>query len=400
MRILFFTAEQWPTYRADVVTLFGKYLPKNNVSSDLVTAQDYKVDATPDWPSGKTFLVKIPQNRAAQYIVKFLHQIKSLIMVSMKPYDAIQVRDMVVIAVFALLKAKLTAKPFYYWLSFPHSEDQICRAKNRGLKAGIRYWFPLIQGTIGQCLLYRVVLPNANHIFVQSQKMLEAIQQKGIDATKMTPVPMGVDVELASNDIEPINLAEFKNKRVIVYLGTLDPSRQIEVLLRMVKLLKQTYPEILLLLVGDTVHKTYKARLLQEAKEMGITDNLFWTGWVSTDIAWRYLKVAEVGLSPIPRNSIFDMGSPTKAVEYMALGIPVVVNDNPDQEKVVIESGAGLCVSLTSDNFAMATQKLLGSIKLRSEMTKKGQQYIREVRGYDQIGRKVAKVYMNLAGDN
>lgn len=395
MKMLFFTAEQWPTYRADVATLFGKYLHRHNINIDLVTAENAKSAENIGWPAGRLFLKKLPSSRAAQYVSKFFHQIKVLITTNFQEYDAVQVRDMTLIAAFVLLKARLTSKPFYYWLSFPHSEDQMARAKRRGMKAGMRFWFPLIQGTIGHFLLYRIILPNSNHVFVQSQNMLEAVERNGINQNKMTPIPMGVDLELSNIEIKPFFLDEFYDRRVVVYLGTLDPLREIDILLEMTKVIKDKCPNILLLLVGDTTDIEYKAWLKEKARSLGIDDNIYWTGWIPMEEAWRYVKSAEIGLSPIPRNNILDMGSPTKAVEYMALEIPAVVNDNPDQATIVRESKSGICVSLTANNFAEAVLSLLNDEGLRLEMARNGKAYISQVRGYHQIAAKLARIYIS-----
>ena len=37
MRLLYLTAEQWPTFRPDVLALFGSYLPRHGIHSDLAT---------------------------------------------------------------------------------------------------------------------------------------------------------------------------------------------------------------------------------------------------------------------------------------------------------------------------------------------------------------------------
>ncbi len=41
---------------------------------------------------------------------------------------------------------------------------------------------------------------------------------------------------------------------------------------------------------------------------------------------------------------ILRAASPTKLVEYMAMGKAVVANDHPEQKRVIEESGAGYCV--------------------------------------------------------
>ena len=76
MHILYLTAEQWPTFRADLTILFGKYLPRFDVTCDVVTEQDVNDSNQTNWPAGKALLCKVPKNRAGQYLVKFLHQCK------------------------------------------------------------------------------------------------------------------------------------------------------------------------------------------------------------------------------------------------------------------------------------------------------------------------------------
>jgi glycosyltransferase involved in cell wall biosynthesis len=112
--------------------------------------------------------------------------------------------------------------------------------------------------------------------------------------------------------------------------------------------------------------------------------------------AWRYARAAEVGLSPIPRGFLLDMGIPTKALEYMALNVPVLCNDNPYQEKAVKESGSGLCVTLTAENFAEALLELLGNNERRKQMATSGRQYITQFWNYETVASSVFEVYKNL----
>ena len=396
MHILYLTAEQWPTFRADLTILFGKYLPRFGVTCDVVTEQDVNDSNQTNWPAGKGLLCKVPKNRAGQYVVKFLHQCKVLVTADYAQYQAVQVRDMTMIALVAILMCRLKKKPFYYWLSYPQSEGQIQRAKARGARAGLRYWFPLMQGTIGQLLLYKIILPSANHVFVQSQNMLEMLALKGINLQKMTPVPMGVDLEMASQRLLPSDNPLLIGKRVLVYLGTLDRVRQIEILFDMLRIVRMQIPNTLLVLAGETEDVDHRAWLRQQAEKIGVAQYILWTGWLPMNEAWRYVAAAEIGLSPIPRGYLLDMGSPTKAVEYMALGLPVVMNDNPDQLIVAQESGAARCIPLEPVLFAQAVLTLLNDANLKITMQKKGIDYVNKARGYHQIANSVSAKYHQL----
>ena len=112
---------------------------------------------------------------------------------------------------------------------------------------------------------------------------------------------------------------------------------------------------------------------------------------------WRYVRAAELGLSPIPRGFLLDCGSPTKVPEYLALGIPVVCNDNPDQEQVIKKSGAGLCVPYSPENFASAIIKMLNLDKAALNiMQTNGKDYVNHFRSYRRIGDEVANSYKRL----
>ncbi|MFA7349579.1 MAG: glycosyltransferase [Methylotenera sp.] len=398
LHLLYFTAEQWPTFRPDVIALFGKYLPRHGITCDLVTELDVaSVDETvPSWGAGQAILCKVPKSRAGQYLAKFWHNLRTLIAMDASKYDAIQVRDMTVIALFGLLVARIKGVRFFYWLSYPQSEGQIDRAKSRGIKGGMRFWFPLIQGILGKWLLYRVLLPKSDHIFVQSRQMQTDIARYGIPMSKMTPVPMGVDIELAKPDeIKPVEDSRLIGKRVVAYLGTLDRVRQIEVLFHMLAIARVQIPNILLVLVGDTEDTTHRDWLKHQAEMAGVAENVLWTGWLAASQAWRYIRAAEIGISPIPRGYLLDMSSPTKAVEYMALELPVVVNDNPDQVQVIAESGGGLCVPFQANAFADAVLQLLADPALMRKMGVKGCEYVARVRGYDSIATSVANAYFS-----
>ncbi|MGZ5054753.1 MAG: glycosyltransferase family 4 protein [Methylobacter sp.] len=399
LHLLYLTEEPWPTYRPDVVTLFGKYLPRHGITSDLVTNHDIAEAGKPEisWGGGSTMLCKVPTNRAGQYLVKFWHNLRILSTIDVNKYDAIQVRDMSLTALAGLVVARLRGVQFFYWLSFPHSESQIDRARKRGIKGGLRFWFPLVQGIFGKWLLYRVVFPSADHVFVQTREMQKVLAMQGISISLMTPVPMGVDMDAVNREnIQPANDPRLKDKRVVAYLGTLHSNRQIEVLFHMLALCKQAMPDILLVLVGDTSEAAHIDWLKQEASRLEVADDVLWTGWLPVSEAWSYMRAAEIGLSPIPRGYLLDMGSPTKAMEYMALGLPIVANDNPDQAQVIEESGAGICTSLDGEAFAQAVVGLLNSPETMQQMGVRGREYAVSKRNYDSIAREVAADFLSL----
>lgn len=399
MRLLFLTAETCPTFRADVAALFGKYLPRHGVFSDIVTGRTSGHTGAVEWGGGETFLCDVSGGHVKKHIKTMLHGIGQLFAADRAHYQAIQVRDMPVLAAIGLVAARMKGLPFYYWMSYPMPEGQVDLARKRGLSAGLmKFMFPWVSGRVGRLLLYGLVLQRADHVFVQSDRMKEDMAARGVTSAKMTPVPMGVDLEIVRRDaIQPSDDPRLEGRRVLVYLGTLDRPRRIEILFQVLAQLKQQVPQAILVLAGDTEDAVHRDWLKEQAQKAGVAGDVLWTGWRPMQEAWRYVRNAEVALSPFPRGFLLDSASPTKVLEYLALGVPVVCNDNPDQAKVIRESGAGMCVPYSVEAFVGSLLTLLR----QSEATKvqsraSGADYVKTHRSYEQISLNVAKAYRNV----
>jgi glycosyltransferase involved in cell wall biosynthesis len=285
-------------------------------------------------------------------------------------------------------------------MSFPMSERYIAVVREEGLSIGVVRWlFLVFKGYVGKALLYRVVLPRCTHVFVQSERMRDDVAAHGIQRERMTPVPMGVDLERSlPSRAEAHVTPALDGQQVIAYLGTFDRPRRLEFLLEVFQRLASRLPDVRLLMIGDGPLPEDRERLEVHAASLGIAERIVWTGWVSPEDAWRWLVRADVAVSLFPRGELLDSASPTKVVEYMALGIPVVANDQPDQAQVLRDSGAGLCAPMEHAEFAVALETILSNPELAHGMRVAGPPYVAAHRGYAHIADEVASVYRRYVG--
>ena len=399
-RLLFLIADGFPTQRPDVSILFGVELPRHGVVCNLV-AQDSGEPQSGEtsWPSGQAFVCRRTGRRMLDQLTAFWHDCLNLCKADAKHYDAIQVRDKVFAGLVGLACARWRKLPFFFWMSFPVSEGFIDLARRGKLSLGLVRWvFVAIKGHLGKYLIYKLLLPRCDHIFVQSDHMASGLVRHGIRRDRMTPVPMGVDLKrLASAQDAPEPFRRLLAGRcVVAYLGALDRVRRIDLLFEALVEVRKRIPNACLLLIGDANQAADRRWLEQRAIELNVSDALVWTGWVDPMVAWGYLRLANLAVSLVPRGELFDWASPTKVVEYMGLGLPVVANDQPDQHKVLSESGAGLSVPLSVDEFAGAVVKILSDPAMAAGMRSAGPPYVSKHRSYSLIGADVANVYRRL----
>ncbi len=109
------------------------------------------------------------------------------------------------------------------------------------------------------------------------------------------------------------------------------------------------------------------------------------------------VRNATVCVSPFYPTFILNSTSPTKLIEYMALGRPVVANDHPEQRLVLEKSGAGICVSYNEGAFAEAIIELLNNPEKADEMGRKGRLYVKKERTYKVIGDRVEKQLLKVS---
>ena len=396
---LFYSIEDdHPPFRVDIVELFFRQLAEHGVQ-----LQWYMRQAEPGPARTIEYLgqpVHLPRRfaggRAAKVLTRlawWATDIRWLFHHAFFTRNHIQVRDKYVAALFGLLFARLAGKRFFYWCSYPFPELYLQRA---GGERGLRRLYSLFMGHAGALTLYRIVMPRADHCFVQSQRMLDDVARHGTPRDHMTAVPMGVPPRLlrhASAQAQGRSPAVVPGR--LVYLGTLARNRQLDMLIHAFALLRQRHPEATLLMAGDGVVPEDRRSLEDLAHRLGISGITF-TGFLPIEQAWDLAASAAVCVTPCPATRELVAGSPTKLVEYMALGRPVVCNDHPEQQQVIEHSGAGLCVPWSAEAFAEAISTLLSNPAQAEAMGARGPAWVAGHRSYDVLAGQVLAVYRRL----
>jgi glycosyltransferase involved in cell wall biosynthesis len=181
-----------------------------------------------------------------------------------------------------------------------------------------------------------------------------------------------------------------------IYLGRVGQARRSDFLLDVVDSLRKSQPEVLLVVAGDAASADEMDWFRREIDARALGHHVLLTGWLPQRAALGYAVRAEVGLSPLPRGALFDVSSPTKLVEYLALGIACVANDIPDQQLVIEQSGAALSAPMQTAPFSAAVRVLLDDPALRARCAALGPAWVAANRSYAILGQKVASTYRRI----
>ena len=398
MRLFYFVTDDYPAYRVDLTELFAHELKKLGIETTWSMRRGCSGIFRRVTSEGQT--VYLPFAMAGiPVLTPILRRIGEIISESFlffkllfgPFYDFVQVRDdRYTAAAFALFAARLRGSKFTYWVSFPFPENDLEKARSA---AGLYRQFLRVRGTLTKWWLYKLILPRADHIFVQSERMKQDIAAYGLPENRMTPVPMGVPTRL----LDWSKTLQFEIERgSVVYLGTLSRSRKLGTVIEAFAQVLQHVPHARLYMVGSGEAPLERLDLEDLCIRLKIVNHVIFTGHLPIEQAWSLAAQAEVCVSAYPSTSILLSGSPTKLYEYLALGRPVVVNDHPEQLATLSATGAGLCVPWGTASFAQAIEYLLTHPDEARKMGEKGPQWVNEHRRYDRLANQVFRQYCSL----
>jgi glycosyltransferase involved in cell wall biosynthesis len=399
MKTLYITDDRFPPFRADVVDLFARELvARGHVIDWMMRRGPGGMDAPrcTEWLGNRIVLSPAVKRRGAvgrilNTVLEAWGDLFVLPLAQRSRYDVVLVRDRFLVALWAWFAARISGARFVYWMSYPFAESKIDQAR----KGFVPHpWLTWLKGQWIRLLIYRAVLPLADHVFVQSQRMKEDVMREGVAAMKLTPVPMGIRADRvgrAEDAREPNTAAP-----LLLHLGIILRLRQTEMLVRVLAKVRQRYPAARLRYVGEGQHPSDRQAILDEAERLGLQDAVEVTGFLPTEQAWAHVKAADICFSPFYPIPVLLSTSPTKLVEYLAMAKCVVANEHPEQTQVLLESGVGRTVPWDEDAFAQAIFDLLANPARARENAARGPDYVRRNRTYPIIAEQVDNVLTGL----
>ena len=400
LKLLFICSDKFPPYRVDVSALFGKKLAERGHQTDLLIQSDETMNQSyqTKWLGGTAWVGRTDNGtsglrRFRKHLYGFFHDFKAFRLVKQNKYNMILVRDKFVFALFAIVASGIFKIPFIFWLSYPFPENDLYKAKEGIGKYPFIYW---IRGHFFKLILYRIIMRFSNHNFVQTEQMLKEIASHNIPKKNMTAVPMAVSLDSIPFFGYASREKVINRKKTVLYLGSLGKTRKMDFLIRVFDVVFRRQSKAKLILVGGGVYPSDEQMLLDLAKRLGIGEEVIITGFIPQEKAWQYVKDADVCVSPIFPSPILNLGSPTKLLEYMAMGKAAVANDHPEQHLVISESKAGICVPYEEEAFAGAIIYLLSHPKEAKAMGLRGREYVRKHRSYEDTADVVERKLLSL----
>lgn len=186
-----------------------------------------------------------------------------------------------------------------------------------------------------------------------------------------------------------------------VMAGSITPSRGLSQIFRALTILKTRGSDIRLALAGTVLSESYLLSLLDEAERLGIRQQVEYHGALSQKEAMLFQQQADIGLVIYLPFGNCKVGLPSKLVECMALGLPVVCSDFPVYREVAGLRGAGILVDPSKpEQIADAIESLVRNPGLARMMGEAGRRAVRERFNWNEERKKLLEVYQQILGSS
>jgi glycosyltransferase involved in cell wall biosynthesis len=170
----------------------------------------------------------------------------------------------------------------------------------------------------------RIAIRFAHQVITVSDTLKEILIKRGGPPEKITVV-----MNVADDKIFPTGTAMNKlskppqqNAFTMSYHGLLSDIYDLEVLFNALYILKNKIPELRFLVIGHGPREIYYQNLV---RRLGIEKYVSFMGHITQEHIPQVLANVELGVVPLKNVEFTHIAFPTKFVEYIALGIPVLV---------------------------------------------------------------------------
>lgn len=175
----------------------------------------------------------------------------------------------------------------------------------------------------------------------------------------------------------------------VVYLGKITRARGAA---ELIELAKQV-PDVEIEIIGPAESEI--AEEIEQAAEAGL---LTWTGFVPNQLALQKLPGALAGISLLHDEPNYNHSPPTKLMEYMAHGIPVISTPNAASRHLVERSGGGAMVPFGNiDAVAAVVRRWRENVEERRSLGAAGYQYARAHLDWAVDGAQFADALVSIA---
>ena len=239
-------------------------------------------------------------------------------------------------------------------------------------------------------------IKKANKVIAVSPEFIDTLAVRlPLEKDKLVLVPNTIRKTFFEDyKVNETIIKKYKSNFVILYLGDTHLRRGIQTAIAALVKLKDTIPEIKLVIVGKN---TTDIILRKQVKDLQLEQFVDFEGWQNVSLFQSYILASEICISPLHRNLQHDVAYANKIFQYMSLAKPLLVSDAIAQRKLVEKVACGLVHKERDfEDFSNKVVTLYKNKPLRIALGESGKKFVQNEFSWEETSKKLINLYNNM----
>lgn len=209
----------------------------------------------------------------------------------------------------------------------------------------------------------------SDHVIAANHIWEKRLRERSVKDSKCTTILNFPDTEI----FKARGRTRTDNKFIILYPGTLNYHQGIDIAIRALALIKDQAPEVEFHIygAGDQLNS-----LRELVEELGLEDRVFLKGTKALHDIASVIENADLGVVPKRKNSFGNEAFSTKILEFMSLGVPVVVPDTAIDRYYFDDSVVKFFHANDERSLADAILLMIKNPELRRKYTRNASEFV------------------------
>jgi glycosyltransferase involved in cell wall biosynthesis len=278
-----------------------------------------------------------------------------------EPYDLIHVHSVPDFEVFAALFPKIMGSkvildihdivPEFYASKFGASQDSL-----------------IFKSLVA---MERISTAFADHVIASNHIWQKRLEGRSVAESKVTTILNYPDTQV----FHPKGRDRDNGKLILLYPGTLTYHQGLDIAVRAFSLIKNKVPEAEFHIYGSGDQSAFLKSLVAQ---LGLENRVFFKGSLAVEQMVRVIENADLGIVPKRGNGFGNEAFSTKILEFMAMGVPVIIPDTEVDSFYFNENVAKFFRANDEKSLADAMSLLIGDGAVRETLVRNATEFVKK----------------------
>ena len=213
----------------------------------------------------------------------------------------------------------------------------------------------------------------------------------------------GEHIHVVSNtlNLERYNFTQQETEKdyfTMVYGGGVNYHRGLQTAIKALQFILEKIPNIRLLIIGSG---SYLSNLKDLARSLGVEKYVEFTGWKPQKELLEMMSRSDVAIIPHIKSEHTDSTVPHKIFQYMYAGIPILSSDCLPLQRILDETGTGICFKNQNEqSFANSLFQLISDKEFLEKIPDKGRYWVEKKYNWKKEAQVLTRIYKSFIHDH